>query len=656
MIERNTILPYIEIVTSRVLIDIRVNYLEKNIAEQQSLKSSEINIYSGLSGKVLYLIKSGSLVNQSECKNVIVAAGNLLTQVVDTEQESDPSLMYGQAGIAYTLACITGFTGDYAFIKRSFEILNKIDSILEDRCRNYSFFSGIAGILWVAHNVLMIYQTPQLINLIKKCISICINGIDIRDCGIAWNSETTCIKPICSFGHGNSGIAYVFNLLGSFYNADGLLFIGRNALSYEDSKWSSESNNWPDYRKKLFSYEDYKTFFLNYKLNNQDFFTSPDFNQTFESGSAGIIYSHMNSGNRSINRELRNHIDSALDHLNYSVSNANYSKDNLSLFKGLAGSIVCLGKASSNGFGEYHGTITSSLKVIFNQLNVSGFNEDTSISGGLSGIGYMLILCYTEFKTDLLLTPCLQKTDPNLKNSFILKEYSIFNILTKLIKKKLPRTTKSLERFNHELIYQYLCNYSKVSNTKIYETFRSFLERKYHDMSLHEKTVIDDIFSLEFFKIRLQVNCKSLAYLSIHQIQKDRFAQSIDFANRTIIAEKDLIIDHNYVHFYETEYDWSAPDILQFYDTESIQEGSICHHLQNVLLIQRPSGVEEINLTQLQYFLLSLFIDKTKVSAGVHSFVLQISEHHNDKTNVLIEIAYSNIQRFIFSGVFIECH
>ncbi|WP_394749645.1 lanthionine synthetase LanC family protein [Spongiimicrobium salis] len=203
----------------------------------------------------------------------------------------------GGSGIIYIYVWLYKLTKNDMYLREALLLIdNCTDYFLESDQVSESLFAGRSGLLLNTFYLFHLSKEKRLLHLIdrlsRKIIS---NAVQIKG-GLAWyNPFELIIRPLCSFGYGVSGIAYVFQLLGKYFNHDPFNEIANRSFFYINEQCLDEnSNSWCDFRKNIVDEKDLAEHMEKFSNGEISFFKNPNVDHSIAHGSAGIIYSQLN--------------------------------------------------------------------------------------------------------------------------------------------------------------------------------------------------------------------------------------------------------------------------------------------------------------------------------------------------------------------------
>lgn len=208
----------------------------------------------------------------------------------------DMCFMNGGASILYTYVKLYEFTLEEKYLKKSLTIMDRCsDYFLESDQVGESLFAGRSGLLL---NILYLYHASKddkLLDLINKLTrKIISNAVQIEG-GLAWyNPLEMVIQPLCSFGYGASGIGFVFDALGRYFDHEPFREVGKKSFFYASELcYDKKLHVWNDYRKNIVDKDDLSQHIEKFEDGDNSFFEKPGIDHSIAHGSAGILYAQL---------------------------------------------------------------------------------------------------------------------------------------------------------------------------------------------------------------------------------------------------------------------------------------------------------------------------------------------------------------------------
>lgn len=242
-----------------------------------------IHVFS-TSKKTKYLSMADHLVEQAYTEYLL--------------SRNNMSFINGGSGVLYAYVCLYNLTTENKYLEKSLKIIETCsDYFLESDQVDESLFLGRSGLLLNVFYVFHLSKNNKLLNLINRLsCKIISNAVQIGR-GLAWyNPFELVIQPLCSYGYGASGIGYVFDILGHYFNHEPYKEIARKSFFYVNEQcFDKNSNFWKDYRKNIVNEKDLSEHTDKFIKDDNSFFKKHNIDHSIDHGSAGIVYSQLNN-------------------------------------------------------------------------------------------------------------------------------------------------------------------------------------------------------------------------------------------------------------------------------------------------------------------------------------------------------------------------
>ena len=244
----------------------------------------------------LFFLKTYSIKKEKE---VLVTVDKLIEFSIADFARSPNNLSWltGGSGIINILVYAFYLTRKKKYLDRAADIVHGLSSNFRDS--DYvgdSFYAGRTGYIM---SLLLLYCCSHDSNLLieidnytRKVIS---TALPDGQC-LAWHNPYELVEqPSCSFGYGSSGIGYVFNCLGHFFNHPPFLAIAQNSFNYTNKHCIDDTSGlWKDSRvdfKKVLEYINH----LKTNKNQDDSWKNSDVvpNYSIEHGIFGVAFSQL---------------------------------------------------------------------------------------------------------------------------------------------------------------------------------------------------------------------------------------------------------------------------------------------------------------------------------------------------------------------------
>ena len=204
----------------------------------------------------------------------------------------DMSYLRGGSGLIFIYLKTYEKTNDKALLEKSKKmILNNSERFINSSYVDCSLYSGKSGLLLVA---LMLYQKMESKDLEKHIEDIAkslLSGAFIKGKSLVWFNHLQLVsEPLCSFGYGLSGIAYVLNFLNSFCHGVPLNNVINEIDNYIYDTIGTDVDYNCDYRKDILNKEQLYLHTQKYIDGDIDFFRNGTTDYSIENGWLGIAY------------------------------------------------------------------------------------------------------------------------------------------------------------------------------------------------------------------------------------------------------------------------------------------------------------------------------------------------------------------------------
>lgn len=215
-------------------------------------------LYAGLSGILLFFHALKKAVPKMAYRNICKIMDGMLFQYTEQlchqvglkqELSGNASGAYtGESSIVYTyqaLYCITGEERYLTYAKKHCSVLKscmKADIY-------YDLMQGNAGAGIVLLNMYELTGERVYLEMAEEAAGYLLGGALQTEHGLCWKIEAAG-QPLAGFSHGNSGMLLFFCRLASITGFPKYEIASAQILSYENSIYDREMNNWLDLRGK----------------------------------------------------------------------------------------------------------------------------------------------------------------------------------------------------------------------------------------------------------------------------------------------------------------------------------------------------------------------------------------------------------------------
>lgn len=207
-----------------------------------------IDLYSGLSGVVLYLAYLEKITNDQRYDVLAKAAFNTFKRQLEKLKLNRSVGGFGGAGgLIYTFTHLSVLWDQPA-------LLDEIDSIIEtlpeviDQDQELDIIGGSAGCLITLINLYKLAPSERTLAAAIRCGDHLLAKALRMEHGIAWMNNLPASAPLAGFSHGAAGIAWALSSLAELTGEERFRTAAMEAVEYERSIYSHEHENWPDLR------------------------------------------------------------------------------------------------------------------------------------------------------------------------------------------------------------------------------------------------------------------------------------------------------------------------------------------------------------------------------------------------------------------------
>jgi lantibiotic modifying enzyme len=238
--------------------DLRCNWIGRSIDDMvatgsAAAKALSPELYEGTSGIALFMLNlylAGGR-NDGECRK---AAEGAINQAISGLDEVAPISRYGlysgHAGIACVAAIIGREINNPALTKSALEIVERMDGGETDRFLDV--ISGTAGAIPCMLKIHEITGESRPLALATDLGRDLINRAVKEEKGWSWSHKSSGLESaehnLTGFSHGASGIGAALLELYRVTNENQFRDAAENAFQYENSWFSQQEKNWPDFR------------------------------------------------------------------------------------------------------------------------------------------------------------------------------------------------------------------------------------------------------------------------------------------------------------------------------------------------------------------------------------------------------------------------
>ena len=462
-------------------------------------QSSQCNLYSGLSGAVLFLL---SFYEINKDKKYLAKALEGLQWIKDKyrqDKELTKTFFTGSLGISYVFYKAYSITSKLELYEEGSNVFNYYLTQEDNPNNSVDLINGISGEIIGLLHIHSFTKNDSLLEIIDFKISKLISAPFPVNSAITWENSIAYQRPLCGLSHGAAGIGWTFIELGNYFNNKAFYWLSDLTFRYENSCFDTEKGNWPDYRAPI-TKTDYDSFCKSFLEGNTDYFTKPSFSNAWCHGASGIGLSRVRSFELTKSQVYLSDLMNALNctiHRDIKM----VSNDSFCLCHGDAGNADLFISAekvlSELNLSQF--TVIIAKRIIESRIlkgrniyRIKGkiFSNDASLFRGDVGVGYFFLRLYTSGKTPSILLPTIPKRDSvtNLdKCKFLNASKTTFR--EHLFEKLYPDTFFQLKTFYPKLLKKYN---EAFSTDNLLESVSSFFSENYE-----KNGKLCDLFILE---------------------------------------------------------------------------------------------------------------------------------------------------------------
>jgi type 2 lantibiotic biosynthesis protein LanM len=209
-------------------------------------------LYDGLAGIALFLAYCARISNDERravfARKVLDSARELFHEELRCGVNTYAGVFGGIGGWVYTLChCAVLWDAPELLSEASSSLDYVSASFRDDDVLDLSV--GTAGCLAATLVLNRCCPSCKAVDMVERCARQLARKAVSLSTGVAWpNSLVRGKQPFVGASHGTSGIAWALLEAGSLTKSKRFRELGRQAVSYEASVFSAESDNWPDFR------------------------------------------------------------------------------------------------------------------------------------------------------------------------------------------------------------------------------------------------------------------------------------------------------------------------------------------------------------------------------------------------------------------------
>ena len=278
----------------------------------------------------------------------------------------------GEASLVYTYQVLYKVTGNLIYLKYSKRHAQILTGLIE-KDKDFDFLNGNAGVIIVLCNLYELTREEEYLVTARKAAGILIKNAVNMPYGTGF-LLSSCEVPLGGLSHGNSGICLALALLSKTAGTKEYDMFINKLLTYEESLYDSEHNNWSDLRDG----------------------NKKESSVSWCHGSGGILLSRMvllDTLGSEYSERLTRDIDRALKNIS-----DNPLRDSYCLCHGNCGNIhivnsyarYCGDKDIMEGYNSFMESLATGILKDSSDITLSEYYHPGFMTG-ISGIGYSLL-------------------------------------------------------------------------------------------------------------------------------------------------------------------------------------------------------------------------------------------------------------------------
>lgn len=566
-------------------------------------------IYNGSAGIALFLMELHKHTEQDAFLRLAEKAFVRLKEETTSGFTESPAFYTGSMGIAYAFLKFHQYTHDNQYLIHANTLakysLDRVDKLTVD-----DLINGKSGVLLGLLHLYNSAPSDWVLAGIKKITADLINSGNLSLNGMYWDKSPNQIDGLCGLSHGASGVGVVLLEAGRILGEPSLYDITRMAFNHENHYFNAGWNNWEDLRKGVNSKEEYNEGLAAYTSGNTDYFYRTENMNAWCHGAAGIGLARAHALTQLklpyIQSDLTNAVNKVLDSdvLTYS------SHPSFNLCHGIGGNLDLLVESASGQPQLEEQIRKTALRAIdqFQQtgMYLSGYgssnHEEPGLFLGNAGVGYfMLRVCNPELTRSILLPVVSQVFSDHAPF-----QMSTIDIRSKIIKKAFRYSVEFAEQHYEMQWINFAANASPESLINDFLVFADSLVQRSIDQ---EKRLIEEIFRIEKISFHLDTRLQSGAEMFFDKVTAEQcWLKHRDDGPESL----QLILSNSAIHPCEY-YHQLIGNSAQFVPIQP-KDGYI-------LIRKTLNGVSISVISELAYYVLGLFLEKSSYSVAIDSFL-----------------------------------
>ena len=214
------------------------------------LAPSDIDLYEGLPGIILFLAYLGQITQEKRYTNLAKAAFKTLQGHIESCQEYLTSIggFCGWGGIIYTLTQLGTIWNDPQLLSQAETIADFIAPLIEQD-EQFDLIGGSAGCIASLISLYRCRPHQSILDVAIQCGDRLLDTAQSMESGIGWVLKNGGAQPLAGFSHGAAGIAWALLELAAVTGEKRFYQAAVDAINYERSLFCSTAGNWLDLRK-----------------------------------------------------------------------------------------------------------------------------------------------------------------------------------------------------------------------------------------------------------------------------------------------------------------------------------------------------------------------------------------------------------------------
>jgi hypothetical protein len=441
------------------------------------------------------------------------------------------------------------------------------------------------------------------------------------------------IHSLCGLSHGASGLAFAFLELGRYYCNSAFYWLAQQAINYENFHFDSRKQNWPDYRRGMWTQNDTSEHQRHFNNGSWNFFTKPADFFAWCHGAPGIGLTRLRAWQLLGDEEYFRDFERAVQKVREIDLTYNPNRT-FTLCHGSCGNAELLLEGyRATGRKEYLEDAyriaefairqKEELGVYLSGYAQAGMQEDLSLFMGTAGIGYFFLRLLDPSVPSILL-PTIDappiRVDPKYKNINI----SLPELKRRVCARAYGRTLVALGG--------HLASFSDNTDDNIHVELQT-VERA---AGVSESAAVKDALEYEKAVRELDLTIESFALLH---------AELLFGRYEGPLTDDVILMLSNRVRLVTTQWNWLSDDLTR----ELKEKPSEVF----VLLQALPEKIKEIRLSPFAYLVLELFREPCTLHDAWGSCKSQI-EFDEDEAAEVHRLFIDQIKQAVEARILVE--